>query len=549
MNWNTAEGLKSLLKELVGVPSISATKGEVDAANKVYELLSNLNYFKQNPKHLKLHPLPGDGLGRYIVTALVKSKPDTTKTVILFGHIDTVDIEDFGALKDYAFDPDVYTQKLNPDQLDASAREDLQSGDWLFGRGVMDMKCGVAMQMALIQKASLHPDEYNGNLLLVVVPDEESNSMGMVKGIRILNELSKQHNLEYLVAIDSEPQFPKFPGDTNNYIYTGTIGKLVPIIFCVGKETHVGDSLSGLNPNLLMSEVTRQIEINVDLSDSDDDLVTPPPTCLKQKDLKKLYSAQTPTAAVAYYNYLTLKKSPREVYRELESICYKAFENVLENFKLQHSRYARRAERKVPNINWKPKVYSYNDVYNMAKKAYGQKFVNHMERFFNECRQHKTMDERDLVIKIISEVHSFCPDREPMIIIAFTPPYYPHVSIDREKSKHRKVEEVAKMVVEKARAEFNEKLSIEKYFTGLSDMSYFALSDAEDVLKYLKPNIPSWGINYSIPLEDIKELDLPVLNIGPYGKDAHKFTERLHVPYSLNVAPRLLEFAVKKILE
>jgi len=43
-------------------------------------------------------------------------------------------------------------------------------------------------------------------------------------------------------------------------------------------------------------------------------------------------------------------------------------------------------------------------------------------------------------------------------------------------------------------------------------------------------------------------LDLPVLNIGPYGKDAHKFTERLHLPYWHNVAPQLLKFAVEEIL-
>lgn len=549
MMWNSKQGLKNLLVKLVSVPSISGTKGELEIAKKIYKFLSELEYFQNNPQHLKLNPIPGDKLDRCVVTALVKTTPPTKDTVILFGHIDTVDIDDFGSLKHLAFDPDAYTQKLNPDSLDESSRKDLESGDWLFGRGVMDMKFGVAMQMALIEKAANNPKEFNGNLLFVAVPDEESNSVGMVKGAKMLNQISKQHDLEYLAAVDSEPQFPKFPGDTNNYIYTGSIGKLLPIIYCVGKETHVGESLSGLNPNLLMSEVTRQIEINVDLADSYEDLVSPPPTCLKQKDLKKLYSAQTPTAAVAYYNYLTLQKSPKQVYQELEKLCHKAFQNVLDNFKKQHEKYAETAGKKAPKVKWKPKVYSFNEIYEMAKAANGQAFEEHMKKFFGQYRKETSLDERELVIKIISEVHSFCPDRDPMIIIAFTPPYYPHVCINENKEKHQKVKKVAELVVKKAKDEFNEKLSIEKFFTGLSDMSYFALEDAEDVLNYLKPNIPSWGLNYSIPLEDIKQLDLPVLNIGPYGKDAHKFTERLHIPYSFNVAPKLLEYAVNKIAE
>ena len=32
-------------------------------------------------------------------------------------------------------------------------REDIEHGEWLFGRGTMDMKCGLALQMAMIEQA------------------------------------------------------------------------------------------------------------------------------------------------------------------------------------------------------------------------------------------------------------------------------------------------------------------------------------------------------------------------------------------------------------
>ncbi len=44
--------------------------------------------------------------------------------------------------------------------------------------------------------------------------------------------------------------------------------------------------------------------------------------------------------------------------------------------------------------------------------------------------------------------------------------------------------------------------------------------------------MPGFGTKYSLPLEEMQKLNLPVVNIGPFGKDAHKFTERLEKDYS-----------------
>ena len=45
--------------------------------------------------------------------------------------------------------------------------------------------------------------------------------------------------------------------------------------------------------------------------------------------------------------------------------------------------------------------------------------------------------------------------------------------------------------------------------------------------------MPAWPDKYSLPVEDIRNLNVPVVNIGPFGKDAHKFTERVHKHFSL----------------
>lgn len=548
MKWYTKEGMNHLLSELTGIPSISGTKAEAEYMQYLYNILTNLKYFRENAENLKLHPVKNDPLGRTFLTALVKGKIPSKKTVILLSHGDVVDVKDYGSYMDLAFKPFELTESINPSSLPANAKKDYEEGTWLFGRGTMDMKAGTVLQMGLIQQWIDTLDTREGNLLLLVVPDEESNSAGMISAAETLIDLAQKHNLEYLVGIDSEPQFPNYPGDDNNYIYVGSLGKIIALIYCAGKETHVGESLAGLNPNLLMSEVTRLIEINVDLSDAAEGEITPPPTSLKMKDLKDLYSAQIPTSAAAYFNILTVSRSPKEIYKQIYELCVRAFENALERFTINKNRYIEMSGKEPSPIEWKPKVFSYKELYDMALRAHGSKFRDHMADFIENITRNSEMDERELNIQIIREVHKFCPDRDPMIIISFAPPYYPHLTIRKGKPKDNIVMEVARDVIRKAREDFGEDLTLQKFFKGLSDMSYFALHDAEEVISYLQPNIPSWGIRYSIPVEAIKKLDLPVLNIGPYGKDAHKFTERLHLPYWHNVAPRLLKFAVEEIL-
>ncbi|WP_155241950.1 hypothetical protein [Clostridium pasteurianum] len=46
----------------------------------------------------------------------------------------------------------------------------------------------------------------------------------------------------------------------------------------------------------------------------------------------------------------------------------------------------------------------------------------------------------------------------------------------------------------------------------------------------------------------IKNLNIPAINYGCYGKDAHKWTERVYKPYSFDILPKLILSTVDKFL-
>lgn len=141
-------------------------------------------------------------MGRSINWALVRR--DSADTVILFHHHDTVDTEDFGSLKDLAFDNQALKEKLKEESIHQDVLADIVSGDWQFGRGSCDMKAALALQLGVLEEYS-SVSTGQANLLYLSVGDEEAYSQGMRAAVGLLYDLKERFDLNYILAIDSEP--------------------------------------------------------------------------------------------------------------------------------------------------------------------------------------------------------------------------------------------------------------------------------------------------------------------------------------------------------
>ena len=67
-----------------------------------------------------------------------------------------------------------------------------------------------------------------------------------------------------------------------------------------------------------------------------------------------------------------------------------------------------------------------------------------------------------------------------------------------------------------------------QFFPVLTDSSYLKLDDTDTSIKTLVDNFPDMKGHYDVPLDQIKRLNIPAFNFGCHGKDAHKWTERVH---------------------
>jgi arginine utilization protein RocB len=335
--------------------------------------------------------------------------------------------------------------------------------------------------------------------------------------------------------------FTRYPNDENYYVYSGSIGKVLAGFYCSGVETHVGEPFSGLNANLMVSELNRLLELNERYSEIVDDEVTPPPMNLMQKDLKEEYSVQIPHEAVSLFNILTMKRSMLELHDMLLKTAEEAANNI-ERF------YDEKASRYSQSVTYTPASYqvtvmSYDDLLEYAVKKVGEAEVNRHIHYLKANRG--ALDDRHFTNKIVSGLSGLCKELAPLIVVFYSPPFYPSVSSKEDDFIQGILSEVQSF----AKDQFQISLKNQQYFAGLSDLSFLQIRESEESIRELTANMPIYGDHYQLPLEEIKALNIPVLNVGPLGKDPHKWTERLHLPYSFETCPKLLSFTLKRIFE
>ncbi|MEA3507385.1 MAG: M20/M25/M40 family metallo-hydrolase [Synergistota bacterium] len=537
---NTPEGVLDLLLQLVRIPGVSETPDEAETARFIHSTLAGEKYFEQKPENLFFEPVPEDPWGRGVVAALVEAAEPTAKTVIMTGHYDVVPVDDFGPERELAFSPLEYTRRLTEKELEGEAAEDLASGDYLFGRGVMDMKCGLAAEMTLLAEASEKPEALNANMLFMVVPDEEVNSVGMRAAVPFLIRLREERGLDYRGAVLTEPPNAGAPDAETEVISLGTAGKVMPFFFCVGKGAHVGQYFDGFSAALMSSCCTMKMEANPDFADEVKGETVPPPACLFQRDLRKGYSVTVPDRAAAYFSLLTLDRLPAELMKDIKKAAEHAMADARAHLKSVGENCGGDAKTEAPANE--EEVVSFEEFASLAAKVTGGDIKERVRSFVDGLDP--SLDDRDRCLAVVSAMLDWSGIQGPMIIVGFMPPYYPHRTNTRKSPGERRALAVAERVIEAASEGFGETLETREHFMGICDLSYMGFQGSAFDVFCMAANTPGWGTIYRMALKEIMALDIPAINVGPRGKDPHRPTERLHMPYSTKVFPQLLAEAV-----
>ncbi|WP_028307776.1 M20/M25/M40 family metallo-hydrolase [Desulfitibacter alkalitolerans] len=542
--------MKNLTIELVKIPSIVRKDNQENAfVLKLKDIiLRDIPYFCENPHNLTLVPLENDSFKRDCVLAFMEGAKKSRNTVILLSHLDVVGVGDYGELSGYAFNPELLKEKMKEVKFSFSrdVQDDLESEEWLFGRGVVDMKGGLAQHIWILKELAEHRDTLEGNVLLISVPDEEALAAGAQSAAKYLCNMVSEKDLNLIGLLKSDAMLPRYYKDPDRYIYLGTIGKYLLSYYIYGVAAHAGECMEGFDSNLIASTIVRNMSLNCTFCDEADGEVSPPPVTLKQCDLKEVYNVQIPYESQVYFNYFTYTKCPSEILEIGKKEAQRAMNSLSEEFVRNKEYFCTKAGLPNRHEPLEANIFTFEEIYNklISRKPY---LKAELEEFINNC-QYNEADPGKLSLAIVRKVFTesdIFNEKKPCIIVYLSPPYVPRVRV--KEKENLKDERFVSAILNTMENEA-EKIKLRRFYPYISDISWFAMDDEiEDIYK-LMCNTPGFKRTCSIDLKPLTELNIPSANIGPFGKDPHQATERLYMPHAFGEVPKLALKIILKLL-
>lgn len=539
---------EKLFYRMVETDSTNNTPGEIEMANLLFEIIKEHSYFQEHPDLCGLEDIPDDSQKRKYPWALYLSKSETSKTVVLTGHFDTVSDDNYDLLKPYARHPDELREQMKSKAFSAEVQKDLQSEQWIFGRGTADMKGGLSVLMTQFFSA-LEGNDPQINLLLLPVPDEEGYSVGIRGSVSLMLHLKKLYSLEFLLLITSESHIRT---DGKMLCSAGVVGKVQINIVTAGIPAHIRNYYAGCNPIQMSARIAAAIDGNAELCEQYGDQKTLPPILMYFRDTKEHYDVTLPSHVDLSLTCQIYRRSPEAM---LQLIREKISQALLENEVTLKQRYETWIDGYTAAVKLqeqKAKVVSFQELLDMARAKGGQAFELYYEqekRKILEQRHANLLSYSNATLKLMHVVIDYVAPIYPLVVVALAPPLYPGFTNSQILPEDHPILNLPNHVSAFTKEEFGIETRIERFFSGISDMSYAATTYSTAEIDMIKENMPIWGEDYHINFGEIRELQIPVMNIGPWGKDIHTGTERVNKQSLLNENGKILQYVLKIISE
>ncbi|RKD71086.1 arginine utilization protein RocB [Sinobaca qinghaiensis] len=537
-----AEQLELVTKRLIEITSVTDTKGENDISSFLYQFLQQFPCFKTNPGDVWKQTIPGDDLQRKNIFAFVSSAEPSPDTVIFHAHYDTVGITDYGNLQSIAGAPERLKEYFFSQNSHTGAAEDALGDDWLFGRGSVDMKSGIAVHLLNFLYYSTHGNEWKGNILLLLNAGEENDHSGMKAAVEEFLRLRRERNLHYSLAVNNDYTTSLYEGDPNYYAYLGSAGKMLACFSIFGRPVHAGEVMEGLDPTFISSALNQAVSYNTEFMETIPGEFTLPPVCLQQKDSKQGYNVQTAENARMYFNYFLYEESIEGAVQKLYDAAEKAAAEIAEDMKKRYDTFLEKTGKQAGTPpSWEIRIEKW-DTYCGRLERKGIDVRAAVEKAEKES---ETLDAREKSFYIAEAVKREDPDKSPLILLFLSAPLIPPVAV-----KKSDIQEKLQTALEAVQKTYQLRIAARQYFPFISDSSFLSLEN-----KFLPggeravvPHMPGGFKSHQLPLQAMKELAVPAVNLGVYGRDAHQYTERLYKPYSFEILPYFIRRVVREFL-
>jgi len=510
--------IRALAERLVGIASVSPdVAGETRCAEVLIDAL---------PRGIEHGTWPTPD-GRPIVWAMVRGR--APRTLLVLGHYDTVGFDEytiFGAANGsaIALDPAALRERLvtegaaraHGELLARDVEEEWRRpGTWMFGRGALDMKSGLAAGIAALADLAASADSLGGSVMFVATPDEENHSLGMRTALGRLFDYQVDRGADFVGVLNLD--YSDAP-----VAHRGALGKLRVALWVLGTPAHAGRPYEAVDAAQIAAHIVLSATLSPSLIERCGELAGPPPVTLRLRDLKPHYDVQTAVEASVELNVLTFGRKPAEILERVRAVAHSAAAEVLKRRDALRGESTAAERSRVPSPS--PVVRTLEEL--------EEGLALTVDEVLNSLSA-AVAGGRDVARSTLARLRALATRARltgPSVVLYELPPRYPAVA-PRDGALSRAAADVLGY----------EGVDILPYYPFVTDASLLADSMA-----------PQFNVGASIPA--LKGGRRPagaepdIVTLGPWGRGAHGPFERVNAPYAFEKLPRMIAAVTRAAL-
>ena len=323
-------------------------------------------------------------------------------------------------------------------------------------------------------------------------------------------------------------------GAAGRVLALGTVGKVLPTAFVVGRPVHSGYALRGVNAGVLAAAIAERLEWAPELTDDSAGVPGTAASLLSLKDTKAGYDVTTPASAFLFWNVLNHWRSAAAALDIVARLVDEATRDCLARLAERAAMSGNAADaamlgRQVPILR-----YSELLVEVLAKNPGAAATLDDV------IAQSAGSDLPDRCRAVTASLWNMSGRSGPAVVLGLGSIPYLATSINDDR-----ISGVIDIFMAQVAAKHGTTLRADAYFAGISDMSFFGQAD-DSVFADLAIDTPVW--NAAIGLASGALGQVPTVNLGPWGRDYHTPLERIQVDYGFRVLPGLIADLTTRIL-
>lgn len=292
------------------------------------------------------------------------------------------------------------------------------------------------------------------------------------------------------------------------------------------------------------------MSLNTALCDVAQGEVAIPPISLKQTDTKGPYTVQTALTAFGYYNFFTHGWDPAVVLQKSKEIAVAAFDETVDYLNQQYRHFCELSGVAFHHLPWKTRVYTWSEFYDALAAEHGDAFKTALHQFAVDLhRENPELDLRLFGLRMAEEAWKWMEDKSPAVIVFFGSVFSARIEMTGRTDKEKALLDAVESAIDVVRPEAQRQIKTRMFYPYISDSSFMAVCDDTLAMQALEANMPQYGVKYTHPVEKIRKINVPVVNIGTFGRDGHMLTERVDMRQTFQNVPNITYEVVKRLLK